>query len=134
MGLMAFASPTGLRSGTRLNIEFRNVVGELVVVLNCEFQVFVGVRFCVGGRRVVFTTGHLQIPCAVERLIGYVVEGIALLGMFCALNGIAQFGMFCSQMRDSGSFSVHVVSILQWNCTARGVLRKGKQEQSGQWL
>ena len=84
---------------------------------------FVGLRFCIKGSRVVFTVGDLQVPCAVERLIGYVVEGIALLGMFCALNGIAQFGMFCSQMRDSGSFSVRVVSILRWGCTARGVLR-----------
>ena len=77
------------------------IVGELVVVLNCEFHVFVGVRFCIKGRRVVFATGHLQVPCAVGRLNGNVDEGIALLGMFCALNGIAQFGMFCARESKS---------------------------------
>ena len=59
--VIAFASPTGLRSGTILKIKFRNVVGELVVFLNREFQVFAGVRFCIEGRRVVFTTGHIQV-------------------------------------------------------------------------
>ena len=66
--LHAFASSTRLRSGTILKIEFRNVVGELVLVLNLEFQAFVGVLSCIEGRRVVFATGHLQAPCAVERL------------------------------------------------------------------
>ena len=64
------------------------IVGKLVVVLNCGLHVFVGVRFCIKGRRVVFTTGHLQVPCAVERLIGYVVDGFALLGMFCPQKGV----------------------------------------------
>ena len=55
---------------------------------------FVGVRLCIKGERVVVTAGHLQVPCAVERLFGSLVEGIAQLGMFCALNGLAQLGMF----------------------------------------
>ena len=48
--------------------EFRNVVGELEVVLNREFQMIVGVRFSIRGRRVVFSTGHLQVPFAVDGL------------------------------------------------------------------
>ena len=55
-----FASRTGLTSGTILKIEFRNVVGELEVVLNREFQVFVGVPL--SSQRV------LQVLCAAERL------------------------------------------------------------------
>ena len=55
------------RSGTILKIEFRNVVGELVVVLNREFQVPVGVRFCIEGRRVFSTTGHFQALTSRER-------------------------------------------------------------------
>ena len=39
-----------------------------MVVLNCELHVFLGARFCIRGRHVVFTTGHLQVPCAVVRL------------------------------------------------------------------
>ena len=35
-----------------------------------------------------FTTCHLQVPCAVERLIGKIVKGFALLGMFCPQKGV----------------------------------------------
>ena len=62
-----YAGLTGLRSGIILKIEFRNVVGGLVVVPNREFQVFVGVRFCIKGRRVVFTAAHLQALTCSER-------------------------------------------------------------------
>ena len=61
------AGLTGLRTGIILKIEFRNVVGGLVVVPNREFQVFVGVRFCIEGRRVVFTAAHLQALTCSER-------------------------------------------------------------------
>ena len=39
------------------------IKGILVVVVNCELHVFVGVRF----------SGHFQVPCAVERLKRVVV-------------------------------------------------------------
>ena len=57
-----------LRSGTILKIDFRNVVGALVVVLNCGPHVFIGGRLCIKGERVVVTASHLEVPCAVERL------------------------------------------------------------------
>ena len=41
--VVALASPKGLRSGTILKIKFGNVVGEFVVILNCEFA---GVHGC----------------------------------------------------------------------------------------
>ena len=69
----------GLRSGAIPKIEFRNVVGILVIALNCEPHVFIGARLCIKGERVVVIAGHLEVPCQVERLI---VEGIAQLGMF----------------------------------------------------
>ena len=75
-------------------------MGELAVVLNREFQVVVGVRFCIKGRRVVFTTGHLQVPCAVVRRS--VLEGCASVG---ALSGIAQFGLFCFSCDSKGRWS-----------------------------
>ena len=69
--LHELACSTELRSGTILKIEFRNVVGLLVVALTCEPHVFIGGRLCIPGERVVVTAGHLEPPCAVERLIGF---------------------------------------------------------------
>ena len=94
---LLFASFTGLRSGTILKIGFRNIAGELGVVLNREFEMIVGVRFCL-----------LQVPCAVERVqrvgrheLVCVVPPTSLAvqtpeWLVCggALCGIAQFGMF----------------------------------------
>ena len=54
--------------GTILKFEFMNIVDELAVIRNREFQVVVGVRFCGKGKRFAFTTGHLQVPCAVVRV------------------------------------------------------------------
>ena len=59
--VMTYASSTGLRSGTVLKIKLMNVVGELVVVLNREFQVFTSVRFCIKGKRVAFTAGRIRV-------------------------------------------------------------------------
>ena len=74
--------PRGVKSGTILKIGFRNVVVILIIVLNCEPHVFTGVRRCIKNKDVVVTAGHLQVPCAVERLIGFLVDRIDQLGMF----------------------------------------------------
>ena len=74
--------PRVVKSGTVLKIGFRNVVVRLIIVLNCQPHVFTGVRRCIKNKHVVVTAGHLQVPCAVERLIGFLVDRIDQLGMF----------------------------------------------------